>query len=48
MSNSSTSKIIQDLILFYVKQNYDHYLKKNSLTQIPDDKIRSVVQKFIF
>ena len=45
MSNSSTSKIIQDLILFYVKQNYDHYLKKNSLTQIPDDKIRSVVQK---
>jgi len=43
MSNSA--KLIQDLILFYVKQNYDHYLTKKNITQIPDDQIKPVVQQ---
>ena len=43
MSNQ-TSKLIQDLILFYVKQNYQHYLKSNELSKIPDGEIRGVVQ----
>ena len=41
---SSTSKLIQDLILFYVKENYNHYLKKNKIEKIPNEKIREVVQ----
>ena len=41
---SSTSKLIQDLILFYVKENYNHYLKKNEIDKIPNEKIREVVQ----
>ena len=41
---SSTSQLIQDLILFYVKENYNHYLKKNNIDKIPDEKIKQVVQ----
>ena len=40
---SNTSKLIQDLILFYVKENYNHYLKENELEKIPDDQIENVV-----
>ena len=40
---SSSSKLIQDLILFYVKENYNHYLKENELEKIPDDQIENVV-----
>ena len=43
MSNSS--KLIQDLILFYVKENYNHYLKKNTIDKIPEDQIKQVVQE---
>tara|TARA_Y100001958_G_scaffold129297_1_gene97836 strand:- start:11448 stop:11762 length:315 start_codon:yes stop_codon:yes gene_type:complete len=42
MSNTAT-KLIQDLILFYVKENYNHYLTKNDIKKIPDDKIKGVV-----
>ena len=40
---SNTSRLIQDLILFYVKENYNHYLKENELEKIPDDQIKNVV-----
>ena len=42
MSNTAT-KLIQDLILFYVKENYNHYLKTNDIKKIPDNKIKDVV-----
>ena len=29
---SGTNKLIQDLIMFYVKENYNHHLKKNAGT----------------
>ena len=40
---SSSSKLIQDLILFYVKENYNHYLKENELEKIPENQIENVV-----
>lgn len=40
---SGTNKLIQDLIMFYVKENYNHHLKKNDLDKIPKDEIRNVV-----
>ena len=43
MSNKA-SKLIQDLILFYVKENYNHYLVTENIEKIPDDKIKSVIQ----
>ena len=44
MSNKTkASKLIQDLILFYVKENYNHYLNTNKIEKIPNDKIKTVV-----
>ena len=43
MSNTA-SKLIQDLILFYVKENYNHHLVTNEIEKIPDDEIKSVIQ----
>lgn len=34
---------IRDLIQFYVKTNYENYLKEHSIVCIPNDKIRGVV-----
>ena len=42
MSNTP-EKIIQDLILFYVKENYTIYLKENDIQKIPEEKLESVI-----
>lgn len=42
MSNTP-EKLIQDLILFYVKENYTIYLKENDLKKIPEEKLESVI-----
>jgi|TARA_B110000285_G_scaffold215443_1_gene261782 hypothetical protein len=42
---SNAGKLIQDLILFYVKENYIHYLKEENIKKIPDEKIKEMVQK---
>jgi len=42
---SNTGKIIQDLILFYVKENYNHYLEEENIQKIPDEKIKGMVQQ---
>lgn len=34
---------IQELIQFYVKTNYENYLREKSMKCIPSDKIREVV-----
>jgi len=39
----SLQKNIKDLIFFYVKKNYDNYLKVNKLEYISDDKITEVI-----
>ena len=40
---SSTNKLIQDLILFYVQENYNNYLTKNNIQNIPEKDIKDVV-----
>jgi len=39
----SSNKLIQDLIFFYVKENYKKYLDERKLEKIEDDKIMSVI-----
>ncbi len=39
----SSLKMIKDLVIFYVKTNYEEYLKSNSINKIEDDKIPGVV-----
>ena len=41
----STNKLIQDLILFYVKENYNKYLEENDLHIIPEKDIESVISQ---
>ena len=41
----STNKLIQDLILFYVKENYNKYLEENELQIIPEKDIESVISQ---
>ena len=36
---SSVDKHIKDLIQFYVKENYKHYLTKNNITHINEPDI---------
>lgn len=36
-------KRIRDLIHFYIKENYEHYLITNNITTIEDNKIPEVV-----
>ena len=39
----SSLKMIKDLVIFYIKTNYEEYLKSNSINKIEDDKIPGVV-----
>ena len=34
----SSLKMIKDLVIFYIKTNYEEYLKSNSINKIEDDK----------
>lgn len=45
-SNSAKAqKLIHDLTLFYVKENYENYLKEKNITKIEDSKIDSVINE---
>jgi len=35
---------IRDLIHFYIKTNYEAYLKEHNLTLIPDNQVESVIR----
>lgn len=41
----SLQKNIKDLIYFYVKTNYNNYLKENNIQFIQNDKINSVISE---
>jgi len=41
--SSNAQKLIQDLIFFYVKENYKNYLEENKLEIIPDNNISGVI-----
>ena len=42
MSNNP-EKLIQDLILFYVKENYTIYLNEHDIKKIPDENLDDVI-----
>ena len=44
MSNSSL-KIIKDLIIFYIKENYKSYLKDNNITFIKTENLDNVIDE---
>ena len=39
----SSNKLIQDLIFFYVKENYKKFLDENKMEKIHDSKIMDVI-----
>ena len=41
--SSDTEKLIQDLTIFFIKENYKKYLEDNKLKFIPDNKINITV-----
>ena len=38
------TKLVEDLILFYVKENYFNYLKEKQINKIPEKEIPSVIE----
>ena len=44
---NNTGKLIQDLILFYVKEDYNHYLEEEKIQKIPDENVKNIVQQMI-
>ena len=38
-------KLIQDLTLFYVKQNYENYMKENNIEKIDERTLNDIVVK---
>lgn len=42
-NNNSLQSQIRDLIFFYVKQNYNQYLKDNNINSIPDNDLENVI-----
>ena len=38
------TKLVEDLILFYVKENYFNYLKEKQIDKIPENEISSVIE----
>ena len=41
----SSINLIQELILFYVTENYNQYLKENNIESIPEENIPSVISE---
>ena len=37
-------KLIQDLIMFYVKENYNNHLLEHNITLIPEEELESVIE----
>ena len=45
-SNSAKAqKLIHDLTLFYVKQNYENYLKEQNISKIDESRLDSVISE---
>lgn len=42
---SNIQKNIKDLIYFYIKENYKKYLQDNSLEIIPENDIKTIIEK---
>jgi hypothetical protein len=44
-NQAKAQKLVQDLILFFVKENYKKYLLDNKINKISDEQIEPVVKK---
>jgi hypothetical protein len=42
---TTNETLIRDLIMFYVKENYNQYLSEKSITSIPDSDLEMVINK---
>jgi len=40
---TTNETLIRDLIMFYVKENYNQYLSEKSITSIPDSDLEMVI-----
>tara|TARA_B110000495_G_C22585228_1_gene351198 strand:+ start:128 stop:442 length:315 start_codon:yes stop_codon:yes gene_type:complete len=45
MSEFNNFKMIKDLIIFYVKENYKQYLKENNLQKVSENQISNIVNQ---
>jgi hypothetical protein len=45
---SKLERDIKDLIIFYVKENYNNYLKENNLTIIDKKKIKEIISDMYY
>ena len=45
MPEFNNFKMIKDLIIFYVKENYNKYLEDNNLKQIDENEISNIVNQ---
>ncbi len=45
---SKLERDIKDLIIFYVKENYNNYLKENNLTIIDKNKIKEIISDMYY
>ena len=45
---SKLERTIKDLVIFYVKENYNKYLQENNLQKIDKDKIKEIISNLYY
>ena len=45
---SNLERTIKDLVIFYVKENYNSYLKENKLEKIDKEKIKGIISELYY
>ena len=45
---SKLERTIKDLVIFYVKENYNNYLKENNIKKIDKNKIKEIISNLYY
>ena len=45
---SKLERTIKDLVIFYIKENYNNYIKENNLNKINKDKIKEIISNLYY
>ena len=45
---SKLERTVKDLVIFYVKENYNNYLKENKIEKIDKKKIKEVISELYY
>ena len=45
---SKLERTVKDLVIFYVKENYNNYLKEKNIEKIEKEKIKSVISDLYY